>query len=95
MNRWAGARQSRLPAGAIKSTESLAFQLSGVSAHDEIGLAGKLFTEKFPKLAEYSGMFEWVGRVGPVPMYRITPKIVSYMDYQKMGFNRYETLELG
>ena len=36
MNPWAGARQSRLPAGAIKSTGSLAFQLGGVSAHDEI-----------------------------------------------------------
>jgi hypothetical protein len=62
---------------------------------EDIALAGRLFSEKFPKLAEYSGMFEWVSRVGPVPMYKITPKIVSYMDYQKMGFNRYETLELG
>ena len=66
-----------------------------VKDDEEIALAGKLFTEKFPKLAEYSGMFEWADRVGPVPMYKITPKIVAYMDYEKMGFNRYETLELG
>ena len=38
MNPWAGARQSRLPAGVIKSTESLAFQLGGVSAHDGVHL---------------------------------------------------------
>ena len=72
----------------------LAGRCEMVRDDDEIALAGKLFTEKFPKLAEYSGMFEWADRVGPVPMYKITPKIVSYMDYQKMGFNRYETLEL-
>jgi len=43
VNLWAGARQSRLPAAAIKSTESLAFQLGGVSAHDGVAAARRNF----------------------------------------------------
>jgi nitroimidazol reductase NimA-like FMN-containing flavoprotein (pyridoxamine 5'-phosphate oxidase superfamily) len=60
---------------------------------EEVAKVGILFTEKFPKLAEYTGMAEWAERVGPVPFYRITPKIVAYMDYRRFGFNRYEVLE--
>jgi nitroimidazol reductase NimA-like FMN-containing flavoprotein (pyridoxamine 5'-phosphate oxidase superfamily) len=61
---------------------------------NEIARAGVLFTQKFPALGEFTGMAEWAERVAPVPFYRITPKVIAYMDYQKMGFNRYEVLKL-
>jgi len=60
----------------------------------ELATVALRFTEKFPKLAEYTGMFEWVERVGPVPMYKITPKVIAYMDYPRFGFNRAEILDL-
>ena len=60
----------------------------------EIARAGALFLEKFPALGEFTGMAEWAERVGPIPFYKITPKLIAYMDYEKFGFNRYEVLEI-
>jgi len=65
-----------------------------VTDPDEAARVGALFLQKFPALGEWKRMTEWPERVGPVPFYRITPKLAAYMDYQKFGFNRYELLEL-
>jgi nitroimidazol reductase NimA-like FMN-containing flavoprotein (pyridoxamine 5'-phosphate oxidase superfamily) len=61
---------------------------------DEIARAGALFIQKFPALGEFHGMTEWAERVGPIPFYKITPKLFAYMDYQKFGFNQYRLLEV-
>jgi hypothetical protein len=61
---------------------------------EEITRIGILFTQKFPALGEFTGMAEWAERVGPIPFYKITPKLFAYMDYQKFGFNQYEVLEV-
>lgn len=75
-----------------------AVQLAGrcepVTDPKEIERIGAMFVEKFPWMMEYKGMMEWAQRVGPIPFYRITPKIIAYLDYRKYGFNRYEVLEL-
>ena len=75
-----------------------AIQLAGkaevVTDEAEIARAGQLFLEKFPWMLEYTDMLEWAERVGPIPFYKITPKIIAYLDFQKYGFNQYVTLEL-
>ncbi len=77
--------------------QTKAVQLSGrcepVTDAEEVGRAGVLFLEKFPGVMEYAGMSEWTNAVGPIPMYRIVPRLIAYLDYQRYGFNRYQVLE--
>lgn len=77
--------------------QTKAVQLAGrcepVTDPEEQGRAGILFLEKFPGVMEYPGMSEWTNAVGPIPMYRITPRLVAYLDYPRYGFNRYQVLE--
>ena len=75
-----------------------AVQLAGkcemVTDEDEIAKIQTLLLEKFPWVTNCSEAMEWAERVGPIPYYRITPKVVAYLDYQQYGFNKFETLEL-
>ena len=75
-----------------------AVQLAGkceeVTDQDEVARVAPLFVEKFPWIVDYKGVAEWAARVGPVPFYKITPKTIAYLDYQRFGFNQYEVLEL-
>lgn len=75
-----------------------AVQLAGkcelVTDKDELAKIGPLLIEKFPWIVNATGAHEWAARVGPIPFYKITPKIISYLDYRKFGFNQYEVLEL-
>ena len=75
-----------------------AVQLAGkcevVTDKDEVAKIETLLVEKFPWVVTYAGVMEWAARVGPVPYYRIVPKTIAYLDYQKFGFDQYEVLEL-
>ena len=75
-----------------------AVQLGGkceiVTDKDEISRIETLIVEKFPWVVGYAGAMEWAVRVGPVPYYKITPKTIAYLDYDKFGFNQYKVLEL-
>lgn len=75
-----------------------AVQLAGkcelVTDGDEMAKIGRLLVEKFPWLVNSTGAMEWAARVGPIPFYKITPKIIAYLDYRKFGFNQYEVLEV-
>ena len=74
-----------------------AVQLAGrceiVTDKDEIAKIETLLVEKFPWLVSHPGPREWAARVGPVPYYKIVPKTIAYLDYQKFGFNQYKVLE--
>jgi nitroimidazol reductase NimA-like FMN-containing flavoprotein (pyridoxamine 5'-phosphate oxidase superfamily) len=72
----------------------LAGRCEPMNDQEEIAKIGILFVQKFPALGEFTGMAEWAERVGPIPFYKITPKLIAYMDYQKFGFNQYEVLDL-
>jgi len=74
-----------------------AVQLAGrceiVTDKDEIAKIETLIVEKFPWVVGYAGAMEWAARVGPVPYYKIIPKTIAYLDYDKFGFNQYKVLE--
>jgi len=75
-----------------------AVQLAGkaelVTDEAEIAKVSTLIVEKFPWCLEYTDMLEWAKRVGHVPYYKIVPKTIAYLDYQRFGFNTYQVLEL-
>ena len=75
-----------------------AVQLAGrceiVTDKDEITKIETLLVEKFPWVVSNPGPMEWAARVGPVPYYKIVPRTIAYLDYQKFGFNQYKVLEL-
>ncbi len=78
--------------------QTKAVQLAGrcepVTDPAEQAQAGVALLEKFPGLMEYPGMMDWVNAVGPIPMYKITPWRIAYLDYPRYGFNRYQILDL-
>jgi general stress protein 26 len=75
-----------------------AVQLAGkceiVTDEHEISKIERLLLEKFPWVVKCSAAMEWAARAGPLPYYKITPKVIAYLDYQEYGFNKFETLEL-
>lgn len=60
-----------------------------VTDADEIGRVGLIFMAKFPEIAQYVAP----GAEGPA-LYRITPEVVSILDYHK-GFGHTELVEVG
>lgn len=76
----------------IKAVQ-LAGQAELVTNEDESNKVSMLFAEKFPWVMESKMVLDWYEREGPMPYYRIVPKIIAYLDYQKYGFNCYETIE--
>ena len=74
-----------------------AVQLAGraelVTDKAEIEKVSMLFAEKFPWVVESKMVMNWYAIYGPIPYYKIIPKVVSYLDYQKYGFNGFKTIE--
>lgn len=68
---------------------SLAGRAERVTDEAELARVGVIFMEKFPEIAQ----FVQVG-VEPPAMFRITPQVVSILDYRK-GFGHTELVEIG
>lgn len=74
-----------------------AVQLAGraelVTDEAEIEKVSMLFAEKFPWVLESKMVLDWYAEEGPIPYYKIIPKVIAYLDYQRYGFNGFETIE--
>lgn len=68
---------------------SLFGRAARVTDPDEYARAGMVFMAKFPEIAHYIA-----GQAEPPALYRITPEIVSILDYRK-GFGHTELVEIG
>lgn len=74
-----------------------AVQLAGraelVTDEAEIEKVSMLFAEKFHWVLESKMVLDWYAEEGPIPYYKIIPKVIAYLDYQRYGFNGFETIE--
>ena len=61
-----------------------AVQLAGraelVIDEAEIEKISLMFAEKFPWILESKMVLDWYAREGPIPYYKIVPKVIAYLD---------------